>query len=183
VVLESGALVAWSRQGAVIAYHGSAETVIVRGLLDALDEFVAIRREAHALATRNASQPAQRLAAGRKLVERVARLKLAADGPNGLSLGRLMKDSSFEDVLTSLRTAAEFDLAEQSRRGDDQLQTILGAGVTIGLVFAFFQIWPDVLGDLGFPETPWNLRVSVAIGVLLAFLPAFLVWMWKRKRR
>ena len=100
--------------------------MIVRGLLDALDEFVAIRREGYALATRNSSQPGQRLAAGRKLVERVARLKLTADGPNGLSLGRLMKDSSLEDVLDSLRTAAEFDQADQARRADNQLQSILG---------------------------------------------------------
>ena len=90
LVLESGALVVWSRQGAVVAYHGDAGAVIVRGLLDALDEFVAIRREAHVLATKSALTP-RGLSTGRKLIERVARLKLIADGPNGLALGRLMR--------------------------------------------------------------------------------------------
>ncbi len=181
VVLESGALVVWSRQGAVIAYHGDTDAVIVRGLLDGLDEFVAIRREAHALATRLTLPAAQRLSTGRKLVERVARLKLTADGPNGLSLGRLMRDSSFEDVIVSLRTAAEFDHAEQTRRADDQLQVVLGIGLTIGLVFAFLQIWPQVTADLGYNGTavaPWILP----IGLTLSLIPALLVVSNRRRR-
>ena len=182
VVLESGALVVWSRQGAVIAYHGSTEAVIVRGLLDALDEFVAVRREAHALATRNSNQPAQRLAAGRKLLERVARLKLTADGPNGLSLGRLMQDSSFEDVLESLRTAAEFDQAEQTRRADNQLQGIIGLGASIGLMFGFLQIFPQLKADSGL-----NDRTGLAVGLLIAGLalslaPTVLVILNRRRK-
>lgn len=184
VVLESGALVVWSRQGAVVAYHGDSEAVIVRGLLDALDEFVAIRREAHVLATRPAARPAQRLALGRKLLERVARLKLTADGPNGLSLGRLMRDSSFEDVLASLHTAAEFDHAEQTRRADDQLQVILGLGVSIGLLFAFLQALPElpqVAADTGIRWGPLQGPV-MSIGVVLALIPALLVFRNRARR-
>jgi len=179
VVLESGALVVWSRQGAAIAHHGSTEAVIVRGLLDSLDEFVSIRREAHALATRNATQPAQRLSAGRRLLERVARLKLTADGPNGLSLGRLMKDSSFEDVLESLRTAAEFDQAEQNRRADDELQVVLGLGLTVGLVWGFLQIWPGLSQKISGP--PWKL-IAGALGILFSLAPVALVF-WNRSKR
>lgn len=175
VVLESGALVVWSRQGAVIAYHGDSGAVIVRGLLDALDEFVAIRREAHALATRPTQRTTERLATGRKLLERVARLKLTADGPNGLSLGRLMKDSSFEDVLESLRTAAEFDHAEQTRRSDDQLQVILGIGGSIGLMYAFLQIHSQAVADLGLNGTVIG-RWILPIGLALALIPALLVF-------
>lgn len=174
VVLESGALVVWSRQGAVVAYRGDGDAVIVRGLLDALDEFVAIRREAHVLATRVTHGAAQRLATGRKLIERVARLKLTADGPNGLALGRLMRDSSFEDVLASLRTAAEYDHAEQTRRADDQLQVILGLGVSIGLVYGFLQIFPQVIADLGLNGTA-VARWVLPLGLGLALVPALLV--------
>jgi len=112
----------------------------------------------------------------------VARLKLIADGPNGLALGRLMKDSSFEDVLTSLSTAAEFDQAEQTRRGDDWLQMILGAGITIGLIFAFLQIWREVIVDLGFADSLATRRVFLAVGLGLSLLPAALV-IWNRRRR
>jgi hypothetical protein len=176
VVLESGALVVWSRQGAVIAHHGSTEAVIVRGLLDALDEFVSIRREAHALATRSSTQPSHRLAAGRRLLERVARLKLTADGPNGLSLGRLMEDSSFEDVLSSLRTAAEFDQAEQTRRADDGLQVVLGIGLTIGLVWGFFQVWSSVSQRVG------SDVLAGIFGFGFSLLPACLVLHNRRKK-
>jgi len=180
VVLESGALVLWSRQGAVVAFHGDGEAVLVRGLLDALDEFVAIRREAHALATKASLPAAERLSTGRKLIERVARLKLTADGPNGLSLGRLMRDSSFEDVLVSLRTAAEFDHAEQTRRADDELQIVLGIGLTLGLVFGFLQIARNVADTLGLGEAadPW----IVPIGLVLSLFPALLVFRnrWRR---
>ena len=182
VVLESGALAVWSRQGAVLAYHGSTEAVIVRGLLDALDEFVAIRREAHALATRNSSQPSQRLAAGRKLIERVARLKLTADGPNGLTLGRLMKDSSFEDVLESLRIAAEFDQAEQARRSDNQLQSILGIGVSIGLMFGFVQIFPQLKADAGLNARKELATLVLVAGVLLSWIPAWFVFRNRRNK-
>jgi hypothetical protein len=182
VVLESGALVVWSRQGAVIAHHGSTEAVIVRGLLDALDEFVAIRREAHALATRNSSNPAQRLAAGRKLIERVARLKLTADGPNGLSLGRLMKDSSFEDVLESLRTAAEFDQADQARRADNQLQSILGVGVSVGLMFGFLQIFPQLKADAGLNSRKELAMRVLTAGLLLSWIPAWFVFRNRRSK-
>jgi hypothetical protein len=182
LVLESGALVVWSRQGAVVAYHGDAGAVVVRGLLDALDEFVAIRREAHELATRSTHHFAQRLSTGRKLIERVARLKLTADGPNGLALGRLMRDSSFEDVLTALSTAAEFDQAEQARRGDDELQKILGFGLTIGLVFAFLQIWPEVIVHFGYPKTGFNLFISMLTGAFFSSIPALLVFRNRRRR-
>jgi hypothetical protein len=180
IVLESGALVVWSRQGAAIAYHGTTESVIVRGLLEALDEFVAIRREAHALATRNSNQPTHRLAAGRKLIERVARLKLTADGPNGLALGRLMKDSSFEDVLDSLRTAAEFDQADQRRRADNQLQQILGLGVSIGLMFGFLGIFPQLKADAGLNGRQELAMLVLAAGLLLCWVPA---WFVIRNRR
>ena len=182
LVLESGALVVWSRQGAVVAYHGDAGAVIVRGLLDALDEFVAIRREAHVLATKSSNHAAERLTTGRKLIERVARLKLIADGPNGLALGRLMRDSSFEDVLTSLRTAAEFDQAEQARRSDNQLQIILGLGASIGLMFAFLQIYPQLKADAGFNDRTSLANAVLVAGLLLSWIP-FLFVLGNRRRR
>jgi hypothetical protein len=179
VVLESGALVLWSRQGAVVANHGDSQAVMVRGLLDALDEFVAIRREAHALATRASLPAAERLSTGRKLIERVARLKLTADGPNGLSLGRLMRDSSFEDVLVSLRTAAEFDHAEQTRRADDRLQIVLGIGLTVGLLFSFLQIWPEVTESLHIETLT---RFWFWVGLILSVLPGLFVLLNRKGR-
>ena len=124
----------------------------------------------------------ERLATGRKLLERVARLKLTSDGPNGLSLGRLMKDSSFEDVLESLRTAAEFDHAEQNRRAADQFQVILGLGASIGLMFAFLQIFPQLKADAGLNEQPSRAAVLLIAGFLLSWVP-FLFVLWNRPRR
>ena len=122
------------------------------------------------------------MSTGRKLIERVARLKLTADGPNGLALGRLMRDSSFEDVLA--RSAPRRSSIRPSRPGgrDDELQMILGFGLTIGLVFAFLQIWPEVIVHFGYPKTGSNLFISMLIGAFFSSIPALLVFRNRRRR-
>jgi hypothetical protein len=99
-----------------------------------------------------------------------------------LSLGRLMKDSSFEDVLESLRTAAEFDQADQARRADNQLQSILGVGVSVGLMFGFLQIFPQLKADAGLNSRKELAMRVLTAGLLLSWIPAWFVFRNRRSK-
>lgn len=183
---DSKSVIVWNRHGIAIA---SKDMATISSQKESLEKVATVIRSAGVIA--KSSDPEAAFKEGRKLLETIIHLQIAATNPGNIILRRLMEATEINSIVESVTAINKerFEGKEQEaqEKRDMRLQAILAVGTAFGLLFAWnsmeavsikalheklCHLYP-VLGFFS-PEAGSIILAKFLAGILFAFFFAWL---------